>query len=276
MSENGDPMFNALSDFMIYFRIERRLADLTCKAYECDVRACLDFLHSQGVAAPAEIRPPDLRRFLAQEATRRPAPSSQVRTVAALRYFFRLCIESDYLQRDPAHVVLTPKKREVLPDVLDHAELPACWKPDPSPRTLKSLTAQLYFNPSVMLNPHCPLATKSSIRSLNSNFVVTNLQTEAEGSILIGLGNHNIMWQFVTHNDMPTFDSVTVKMHVANHSPNVSQPFTVYSDSSRRHRRNCRLNRRTQFVQLDWGRRSQTKPLLHPGMCINDHRHDSP
>lgn len=116
-------MFNALSDFIIFCGVERRLADLTCKAYERDVRACLEFLRVQGIAALVEIRTPDLRRFLAQEATHRPAPSSQARTVAALRCFFRFCVESDYLERDPAQVLRTPKKREVLPDVLDRAEL---------------------------------------------------------------------------------------------------------------------------------------------------------
>jgi site-specific recombinase XerD len=116
-------MFKALSDFVIYCRVERRLADSTCKAYERDVRACLDFLRSHDIAAFDEIRTPDLRRFLAEEATHRPAPSSQARTVAALRGFFRFCVESDYLERDPAHVLRTPKKREALPDVLSRAEL---------------------------------------------------------------------------------------------------------------------------------------------------------
>lgn len=116
-------MFNALSDFIIFCRVERRLADLTCKAYERDVRSCLDFLCGQGIAALAEIRTLDLRRFLAKEATHRPAPSSQARTVAALRCFFRFCVQSDYLERDPAHVLSTPKKREALPDVLDRGEL---------------------------------------------------------------------------------------------------------------------------------------------------------
>jgi site-specific recombinase XerD len=116
-------MFNAVSDFVIFCRVERRLADLTCTAYERDVRAWLDFLRAQGIAALIEIRTPDLRRFLAREATHRPAPSSQSRTVAALRCFFRFCVESDYLERDPAHVLRTPKKREALPDILDRAEL---------------------------------------------------------------------------------------------------------------------------------------------------------
>jgi site-specific recombinase XerD len=96
---------------------------LTCKAYERDVRACLDFLRSRGISALAEIHTSELRRFLAEESTHRPAPSSQARTVAALRCFFRFCVESDYLERDPAHVLRTPKKREALPDVLDRGEL---------------------------------------------------------------------------------------------------------------------------------------------------------
>ena len=116
-------MFNALSDFLIYCRVERHLADLTCKAYERDVRACLEFLRSQGIAALAEVRTRELRAFLADVATRRPAPASQARTVAALRGFFRFCVQSDYIERDPAHVLSTPKKREALPDVLDRAEL---------------------------------------------------------------------------------------------------------------------------------------------------------
>ena len=116
-------MFDALSDFLIYCRVERRLSEHTCRAYERDVRACVDFLRYQGIDALSEVRAPDLRRFLAAEAEHRPAPSSQSRTVAALRCFFRFCVESEYLELDPAHVLRTPKKREALPDVLDRREL---------------------------------------------------------------------------------------------------------------------------------------------------------
>ena len=116
-------MFDALSDFIIYCRIERRLSELTCRAYERDVRACIEFLRSQGIAALVEIRTPHLRCFLSDEASHRPAPSSQARTVAAVRCFFRFCVESEYLERDPAQVLRTPKKRQALPDVLDRSEL---------------------------------------------------------------------------------------------------------------------------------------------------------
>jgi site-specific recombinase XerD len=115
-------MLNAVADYVIYLRVERRLADATCTAYERNVRKCVEFVRSQGIAALAEIRTPDLRRFIADEATRRPSPSSQTQTVAAVRGFFRFCVESEYLARDPAHVLRTPKKREALPDVLDRGE----------------------------------------------------------------------------------------------------------------------------------------------------------
>ena len=116
-------MFDALSEFATHCRVERRLANPTCKDYERDVRACFEFLRTQNILALVDVRTADLRRFLTKEATHRPSPSSQARTTAALRCFFRFCVENEHIERDPAHVLRTPKKREVLPDMLDRAEL---------------------------------------------------------------------------------------------------------------------------------------------------------
>lgn len=116
-------MQTELDDFLRHCQVERRLAPLTCSAYERDVRACLAYLRRRGIADLALVRPPDLRAFLADEAKRRPAAGSQARTVAALKCFFRFLVENEYLERDPAHVLRTPKKREALPDVLDRREL---------------------------------------------------------------------------------------------------------------------------------------------------------
>ena len=116
-------MQQELDDFLTFCRIERRLAPLTCSAYERDVRACLTFLQRRGLNELQEVRPPDLRAFLADEATRRPAVSSQARTLAALKGFFRFLVENELLDRDPAAVLRTPRKSEALPDVLDKSEL---------------------------------------------------------------------------------------------------------------------------------------------------------
>jgi site-specific recombinase XerD len=116
-------MRRELAEFLDYCRLERRLAPLTCSAYERDVGACLMFLERDGIGALAGTRPADLHRFLAGEGTRRPAPSSQARTVAALKCFFRFLVENEELERDPARVLRTPRKQEALPDVLDRREL---------------------------------------------------------------------------------------------------------------------------------------------------------
>jgi site-specific recombinase XerD len=95
-------MDSELADFLRYCKVERRLAEETCRAYGRDVGACIAFLHSVGIERLEEVRIRHLRGFLDTEATHRPAPSSQARTIAALRGFFRFCVENEYLDRDPA------------------------------------------------------------------------------------------------------------------------------------------------------------------------------
>lgn len=111
-----------LTDFLRFCRSERRLAPMTCSAYERDVSACLDYLRREGIDL-AHAKVTHLRAFLAEEQERRPAVSSQARTTAALKCFFRFLVEEERLLRDPALPLRTPKKREVLPDVLTMGEL---------------------------------------------------------------------------------------------------------------------------------------------------------
>jgi integrase/recombinase XerD len=112
-----------VADFLRFCRSERRLAPMTCSAYERDVLACLAYLQGEGIGELGEVKVTHLRAFLASEQERRPAVSSQARTTAALKCFFRFLVEEERLLRDPALPLRTPKKRETLPDVLTMGEL---------------------------------------------------------------------------------------------------------------------------------------------------------
>ena len=112
-----------LADFLRFCELERRLAPMTCSAYERDVSACLAHLQRQGIRELGEVRVTHLRAFLADEQRTRPAVSSQARATAALKCFFRFLVEEERIERDPALPLRTPKKREVLPDVLSMGEL---------------------------------------------------------------------------------------------------------------------------------------------------------
>jgi site-specific recombinase XerD len=116
-------MREELADFLRFCRSERRLAPMTCAAYERDVSACLGYLKGQGIDDLAEVRVTHLRAFLAEEQRRRPAVSSQARTTAALKCFFRFLVEEERIVRNPALPLRTPKKREALPDTLTMHEL---------------------------------------------------------------------------------------------------------------------------------------------------------
>ena len=111
-----------LADFLRFCTSERRLAPMTCSAYERDVSACLGYLQRERIELP-DVKVTHLRAFLAEEQERRPAVSSQARTTAALKCFFRFLVEEERLLRDPALPLRTPKKREALPDVLTMGEL---------------------------------------------------------------------------------------------------------------------------------------------------------
>jgi integrase/recombinase XerD len=112
-----------LADFLRFCALERRLAAMACSAYERDVTACLAYLQGRGIDDLAEVRVTHLRAFLAEEQKRRPAVSSQARTTAALKCFFRFLVEEERIFRDPALPLRTPKKREALPDTLTMGEL---------------------------------------------------------------------------------------------------------------------------------------------------------
>src|SRR4051794_12397026 len=124
-----------VADFLRFCRFERRLAPMTCSAYERDVLACLAYLEFEGIEL-AEVKVTHLRAFLASEHERRPAVSSQARTTAALKCFFRFLVEEERLLRDPALPLRTLKKREVLPDVLTKGRPRATARPAWAPRRL--------------------------------------------------------------------------------------------------------------------------------------------
>lgn len=93
-------------DFLRFCRSERRLAPMTSSAYERDVSACLGHLQGEGIAARADVKVTHLRAFLAIEQKTRPAASSQARTTALLKCFFRFLVE-ERLLRDPARLNVT-------------------------------------------------------------------------------------------------------------------------------------------------------------------------
>lgn len=125
------PDAEVLDRFVRHLRDERGLSPNTVDAYRRDLSQLLAFLGRGHVGVGAATYP-DLRRFLAQQATRGYARASVARRVGAIRTFFRWARREGLVTEDPASLLGRPKVQSRLPSVLRPAEAAALVEaPDP-------------------------------------------------------------------------------------------------------------------------------------------------
>ncbi|HEU4528482.1 MAG TPA: tyrosine recombinase XerC [Actinomycetota bacterium] len=103
--------------FTAHLRLERRLSEHTVGAYRRDLTQLAVFLGRQGRGFTT-VTYPELRRFLAQQATLGYARSSIARRVGAIHTFYRWAGARGIVDRDPAALLGRPKVANRLPGVL--------------------------------------------------------------------------------------------------------------------------------------------------------------
>jgi integrase/recombinase XerC len=110
-----------IEQFVRHLALERHLSAHTVRAYEADVRELDAFLRRQGSdLTGASYR--ELRRWLAQLATRGFARSSISRKAAAVRAFYRFAHRRGLVRENPATLLAGPKVPILLPAVLKASE----------------------------------------------------------------------------------------------------------------------------------------------------------
>jgi integrase/recombinase XerC len=103
--------------FAAHLGLERRLSEHTVAAYRRDLTQLAVFLARQGRNLTT-VTYPELRRFLAQQATLGYARSSIARRVGAIHTFYRWAAARGLVERDPAALLGRPKVANRLPGVL--------------------------------------------------------------------------------------------------------------------------------------------------------------
>ena len=110
--------------FADHLGLERRLSPNTVAAYRRDVAQLALFLDRGGIALEAAEHP-QLRRFLAQQATLGYARASVARRVGAIHTFYRWAFAKGVVPHDPAATLGRPKVTNRLPTVLKPREASA-------------------------------------------------------------------------------------------------------------------------------------------------------
>lgn len=106
-----------IAAFVEHLALERRLSEHTVAAYRRDLAQLAVFLTRQRRSL-ISVTYPELRRFLAQQATLGYARSSIARRVGAIHTFYRWAAARGVLERDPAALLGRPKVANRLPGVL--------------------------------------------------------------------------------------------------------------------------------------------------------------
>lgn len=113
-------MKNSIEKYLNYLNIERNSSRHTIISYRNDLLQLLDF-----VAAEHGIDPDDvnlnsvdrltIRLWMGELSDKGITRNSIARKVAAVRSFFKHCYKRGYVEKNPAHLLIVPKKKKRLP-----------------------------------------------------------------------------------------------------------------------------------------------------------------
>ncbi len=113
-------MKSAIDKYLKYLRIERNASPHTITSYENDLKQFLEFLSEHFGLEDSEpdinsIERLTIRLWLGELSEEDYAKSSIARKVAALRSFFKYAFKRGLIEKNPAHLLIVPKKDKPLP-----------------------------------------------------------------------------------------------------------------------------------------------------------------
>ncbi|WP_340103670.1 tyrosine recombinase [Rhodohalobacter sp. 8-1] len=117
-------MEQIVEKFLRYLKIERNSSEHTRTSYKTDINQFVDFLNSSDEtrSAAADINAItrlDIRLWLGELSEMGLARNTIARKVASLRSFFKYCYKRGHIEKNPAHLLLVPKKESRLPKTVN-------------------------------------------------------------------------------------------------------------------------------------------------------------
>lgn len=109
-----------IEKYLKYLRVERNASEHTIISYRNDLESFLDFYMSSENKKAGSVHADDINRlhirlWLGELSEMDMAKSTIARKVAALRSFFKYCFRRGHIQKNPAHLLVVPKKNTTLP-----------------------------------------------------------------------------------------------------------------------------------------------------------------
>ena len=115
-----------LEKFMVFLRVEKNASFYTLTSYKTDLNQFIDFLSSHFDSEKFSIVQIDrlaIRLWLGELSEQGLTQNSIARKVAALRSFFKYAFKHGWIQKNPAHLLVIPKKTRTLPKTIPAPDL---------------------------------------------------------------------------------------------------------------------------------------------------------
>jgi integrase/recombinase XerD len=116
-------MQDSVQEFLDYLRSEKNVAANTVSSYTFDLRNYSQFLAGRDILTPQQVKPEDIKAFLAELTRLGYATTSIGRQLAAIRMFHRYLAGEKYCATDPGENISLPRQSQKLPHVLDIPEI---------------------------------------------------------------------------------------------------------------------------------------------------------
>ncbi|WP_421774816.1 tyrosine recombinase XerC [Gracilimonas sp.] len=109
-----------IEKYLKYLSVERNASEHTITSYQNDLTSFLEFTAEVNEQTDEQvdistITRLNIRLWLGDLSEKGLAKTSIARKVAALRSFFKYCFKRGHIDRNPAHLLVVPKKEQTLP-----------------------------------------------------------------------------------------------------------------------------------------------------------------
>jgi len=121
-------MKKSIEKYLSYLNIERNYSRHTITSYRNDLLQLLDFIAEEQQIIPMNVELPSvdrltIRLWMGELSEKGISRNSIARKVAAVRSFFKYCFKRGYVQKNPAHLLIVPKKEKRLPVTVTHSDI---------------------------------------------------------------------------------------------------------------------------------------------------------
>ncbi len=129
MSDIHIPTMKVIIDkYLKYLAVEKNSSPHTITSYNTDLSSFLEFCAEQDQMEIEKVSIHSIERltirlWLGELSEQGLAKSSIARKVAALRSFFKYCFKRGHVEKNPAHLLVVPKKDRTLPKTVNSADI---------------------------------------------------------------------------------------------------------------------------------------------------------